>query len=147
MNEKFTRWIKKSLAKHFAAICTAASIKYKIEDDEQITDTWDHWVELRIVEINWREDAQNQYTLNVDIDLLVTSKPLNDNIYKVEDIIGKLAMGIESIPIEKDGVHWFCLSLDREIVHSVKKIDYGRLNGLKTKRASLLAFYQNEIEV
>jgi len=149
MNPLLKRYIVASLTKHFSDLCAAQNpvIIFVSEDEQRDTNSLTQWVELRIIGPEFRPLDGNTHLLSVEVDLLVTSKPLASDIYAIHNITGLLAANCSPVPVTVSGEMKFCLTLDPDVAKSIRIFDYGRQADTKTKRSSVIAIYENEVEV
>lgn len=150
MNPLLDRWLKSSLAKHFRTLCTTNSIKFSTEREFRDTGTLDEWVELRVIGPEFFELGNDEYRISLEIDLLVTVKPIKSDILRVDTVTGLLAANCENIPIyssDDTNDFLFCLTLDSEIAQNVRVVPYGQSATIKQRRASVMAIYEVETTI
>ena len=138
------RWIISSIAKYFNDICT---VDFMAEDQVRDTAALSSWVELRINGPNIREWSKDVYTINLEVDLLISVRASESNIYLIHELAGIFESSCDNIPVYKygdDDSYLFCLPLDSGMVSNIKKLYYGKADDTKIKRASVMAFYEVE---
>ena len=142
------RWIVVSLAKHFADVAKG-QVNFMLED--QIRDTKDlvTWTELRVLGPEYHEWAKDEYTINVEVDLLINVRHDPSDIYNIHRLSGLFENECDNIPIYRygngskdDDTLIFCLMLDPDMVSNIKKMYFGKVDDTNIKRVSIMAFYE-----
>ncbi len=91
-NENWERWIKQSIAKHFAnGVTVDAFTKYFIEGFERATEDEPHYIEIRIDGPYVRENAKDQWRLYTEVNVLCVAQEQNEDAWILNRITGRVS--------------------------------------------------------
>lgn len=135
MNHNWSRWINASVAKAVKKACDLSQIHLYVEGAPSDTDNELDWIELRINGPKWNGGSKGEWSCDVEINLLILSKPNQVNGYRFLDNIG-VAANVLSLPIpvirlgnrtQDDQVTITCLQLKSRDGEKLKTNQLGRI--------------------
>lgn len=104
VNPNWNRWIKASVASYFKTISASFNIPLVFEGTEKNTAQDQDYFEFRMNGPIYKEETNNQFRVDICINILVTSKRDLNDFYRHETNIGKITTAFnEAIPIYKMG--------------------------------------------
>ena len=148
MNVNTDTWFQKSITKHWFDVCATASLNFKSTDLDLDASTWTEWVELYIDGPSYKEESNNDYSVDVDIELSIVSRATAANVYRAHDIVGILVASMQQIDIYKYGqgdALLTCLTLNKALAKNIRKVYYGSDEGTDFNRVNVIASYQVQV--
>mgnify|MGYP000498260604 CR=1 FL=1 len=119
INQKWSRWVKASCAKHFKDLRQGEN--FHVEGEDRQSDGWSAWLEFRIDGPKIRPQPGNMFRLDVEINIACVQVE-NNNAYSMEDLVGVVVTSFTnqiglykfgpSGDVENDRSHFGCLTLD-----------------------------------
>lgn len=99
-NPNWPRWIMASAARHFKTCNT----NYFVEGFERDTNGKSEWVEFRLDGPYIKETNKGQWTLNIEINLMVVVNASPKKVYRIEEIKGDvISLFLDCLDIYKLG--------------------------------------------
>lgn len=143
MNPNIARWCKSSIVKHFTTQISSPYL-YVEGQDRSVLNGKSQYVELRIDGPVVKQPSKNHFTLNVEINCLISLLGQGDNLYTIDDLIGKVAAAFtDNIPVYKyqtPGDYLGCFILDRDGIFSA---NFGTVDpDAKVTQASVEGHYK-----
>ena len=102
-NENWPRWFSASVNKHFSTL-TVEGIPVFYEGQVRQTADDDDFIEVRMDGPYWRETTKNQFTLQIEVNVLIQHAiSPKKNLYRPRTIDGKVGAYMSDISVYKLG--------------------------------------------
>lgn len=149
-NPNWPRWVRSSVGKHFKAIATSLNFPMMfdgVDEREQATMRASHHFELRVQGPTVREWDEDNYTLRIGVNLMITELMGDSaNVYTVLDRAGSLQVSMQEpialfklgSGVDDDQSQFGCLTLTSGKDDAVQFYDFGQVGEAERVRQLML---------